>query len=147
MTTTSKATLAQQQLTEIRNQELKRKQNHSLVEKKRRQRMDNQIQQLKKLVPALVIRDEQEKLQILKSTTVYIQKLQDLLRDLSKNDPTIESQVHAFLPQKNHTILTLLPNYRPNVPFSNPPSPPSSSASEENSDEVKKVMSVTNLLC
>jgi hypothetical protein len=141
MTKTSK-------LSELQKQELQRKQNHSMVEKKRRQRMDQQIQQLKKLVPALVMRDEQEKLQILKSTTDYIQKLQDLLRDLTKKDPELESKIHALLPQKNHSILTLLPNYRPNVPLfqaTSPPSPPSSDSEE--SEKATSVMSVHNLLC
>ncbi len=131
--------MTKQQLKQLQKQEEKRKQNHSLVEKKRRQRMDTQIQQLKKLVPCLVIRDEQEKLAILKSTTEYIEKLQSVLKDIAEKEPTLQAQVEKLLPQKNHSIFTLLPNYKPLA---------TADVSAQKSEvEQKKPMSLDNLLC
>jgi hypothetical protein len=97
-------------------QELKRKQTHSQIEKKRRQRIQNQIVALSKLVPNLP--PESEKLDVLKSTTEYIKQLQDCLSKY-KDDP----KVRQYLPIKKTTLDLLLPNYIPFSTINKSPSP------------------------
>jgi hypothetical protein len=106
--------------------------------------MDIQIQQLKKLVPCLVIRDEQEKLAILKSTAEYIVKLKTVLSDISQKEPYLRAQIEKLLPQKNHSILTLLPHYKPQANLEQ--AAIYTSVPKFDMDK-KKVMSLDNLLC
>ncbi|KAJ3253407.1 hypothetical protein HK103_000676 [Boothiomyces macroporosus] len=101
--------------------EAERKQLHSAIERRRRQKIQEQLQILKKLVPSCTARDDNEKLSILQGTADYIKQLQDLLIQYQEKDPSIVPSAARFLPVKpktTHSILsTLLPNYQPPKSF------------------------------
>ncbi|KAJ3268673.1 hypothetical protein HDV01_002374 [Terramyces sp. JEL0728] len=106
---------------EWERKEQERKQLHSAIERKRRQKIQEQLQVLKKLVPSCTARDDNEKLSILQGTAEYIKQLQDLLVQYQEKDPSIVPTAARFLPVKpktTHSILsTLLPNYQPPSTF------------------------------
>ncbi|KAJ3360193.1 hypothetical protein HDU91_004682 [Kappamyces sp. JEL0680] len=95
-------------------QESKRRTTHSEIERKRRHKIDAELQVLKALVPAMQVRDESEKLNILKGAAEYIKQVQALLTEYQQKDPQLIPIVSPFLPNTSKsTIMTLLPNYRP----------------------------------
>ncbi|KAJ3270537.1 hypothetical protein HDV01_007740 [Terramyces sp. JEL0728] len=106
---------------EWERKEQERKQNHSAIERKRRQKIQEQLKVLKRLVPSCTARDDTEKLSILQGTADYIKQLQDLLMQYQEKDPSIVPTAAKFLPIKQtstHSVLTtLLPNYKPPSTF------------------------------
>ncbi|KAF9082609.1 hypothetical protein BGX23_012279, partial [Mortierella sp. AD031] len=65
--------------------DLMRKVSHSAIERRRRERINDKILQLKHLVPACVDEDHLHKLSILQSTIEYIQHLKSVLPDSVAN--------------------------------------------------------------
>ncbi|KAI8898567.1 hypothetical protein BC833DRAFT_564835 [Globomyces pollinis-pini] len=101
---------------ELSLKELNRRSTHSAIERKRRVKIQNQLQLLKKLVPSCAARDDNEKLLILQGTTDYIKQIQTLLMECQKTHPDMASRITKLLPDhvtKKPLILTLLPSYKP----------------------------------
>ncbi|KAJ2996408.1 hypothetical protein HDV02_006557 [Globomyces sp. JEL0801] len=88
---------------------------HLDVERRRRRRIQDQLDLLKRIVPNCSVRDDKEKLQILQSTAQYIEDIQQLLSDLVEERPSLSPRIQKYLPIKMAppTILSLLPSYRP----------------------------------
>ncbi|KAJ3323506.1 hypothetical protein HDV06_001783 [Boothiomyces sp. JEL0866] len=129
---------------EWEERERKRKSNHTAIERKRRIKINEQIQQLKSLIPPDHISDDTEKVAILQDTAKYIRQIQDILLQYYNKDPNLYPEVSSLLPTKASTthsvLLTLLPSYRPPSEFK--PVVPLSKDSKEQSNS----MDVENLL-
>ncbi|CAG8578778.1 142_t:CDS:2, partial [Dentiscutata heterogama] len=66
--------------------ELARKVSHSAIERRRRERINDKIMQLKELIPSCADQDHLHKLSILQSSIEYIQYLQDLVITYRKRE-------------------------------------------------------------
>ncbi|KAJ3312936.1 hypothetical protein HDV04_002593 [Boothiomyces sp. JEL0838] len=64
---------------EWEEREKKRRSNHTAIERKRRIKINEQIQHLKSLIPPDHISDDSEKAAILQDTAKYIRQIQDIL--------------------------------------------------------------------
>lgn len=102
---------------EWEEREKKRRSNHTAIERKRRIKINEQIQHLKSLIPPDHISDDSEKAAILQDTAKYIRQIQDILLQYYNKDPNLYPEVSSLLPTKASTthsvLLTLLPSYRP----------------------------------
>ncbi|KAF9913442.1 hypothetical protein BX616_010028 [Lobosporangium transversale] len=78
-TTTRRRTSSSAKLIDQETRDLMRKVSHSAIERRRRERINDKILQLKHLVPACVDEDHLHKLSILQSTIEYIQHLKAIL--------------------------------------------------------------------
>ncbi|CAG8488524.1 5238_t:CDS:2 [Cetraspora pellucida] len=63
---------------------------HSAIERRRRERINDKIMQLKELIPSCADQDHLHKLSILQSSIEYIQYLQDLVITLRKREKDID---------------------------------------------------------
>ncbi|KAG0246245.1 hypothetical protein BGX31_003712 [Mortierella sp. GBA43] len=77
--TARRRTSSNSKLIDQETRDLMRKVSHSAIERRRRERINDKILQLKHLVPACVDEDHLHKLSILQSTIEYIQHLKALL--------------------------------------------------------------------
>ncbi|CAG8777760.1 6782_t:CDS:1, partial [Acaulospora morrowiae] len=68
-------------LTTADQRELARKVSHSAIERRRRERINDKIMQLKELIPSCADQDHLHKLSILQSAIEYIQYLQGIIAD------------------------------------------------------------------
>ncbi|CAG8799725.1 4030_t:CDS:1, partial [Racocetra fulgida] len=86
-------------LTTADQRELARKVSHSAIERRRRERINDKIMQLKELIPSCADQDHLNKLCILQSSIEYIEYLQDLVvtyrqreKDGGRTDDKISSE-------------------------------------------------------
>ncbi|CAG8794104.1 21469_t:CDS:2, partial [Racocetra persica] len=70
--------------------ELARKVSHSAIERRRRERINDKIMQLKELIPSCADQDHLHKLSILQSSIEYIQYLQELVITLRKREKDVD---------------------------------------------------------
>ncbi|KAF9183414.1 hypothetical protein BGZ51_004032 [Haplosporangium sp. Z 767] len=78
-TTSKRRSTSHNKLVDQETRELMRKVSHSAIERRRRERINDKILQLKHLVPSCVDEDHLHKLSILQSTIEYIQYLKSVL--------------------------------------------------------------------
>ncbi|RIA83808.1 hypothetical protein C1645_716012 [Glomus cerebriforme] len=74
------------QLTTADQRELARKVSHSAIERRRRERINDKIMQLKELIPSCADQDHLHKLSILQSAIEYIQYLQDRVTEKNREE-------------------------------------------------------------
>lgn len=81
---------------------------HSEIERKRRRKIDHQINLLSDLLPVR----KDVKAEIIQGIIDYIEKLQSFLSDFSQQNPH-RADIIKHLPKKYTTIMSLLPFYKP----------------------------------
>ncbi|KAI8898566.1 hypothetical protein BC833DRAFT_589359 [Globomyces pollinis-pini] len=107
-----------EELQTLREQEEVRKLSHSALERKRRQRIKDQVFLLKSLLPNFP-KEQSEKLMVLQSTVEYIKKVQQFLDELKSSHPDIDPS--PFLPTTKNIrpqLNDLLPSYKPPPQYS-----------------------------
>ncbi|KAI8893203.1 hypothetical protein BC833DRAFT_609245 [Globomyces pollinis-pini] len=117
---TTSNSIAMSEVDEWESKEALRKSTHSAIEKRRRQKIQQQINLLKQLVPACTSRDDTEKYAILQSTADYIKEVHQLLRNIQKKDPSLIPDIAKYIPTAPNSrpmIMDLLPGYRPPPQF------------------------------
>jgi hypothetical protein len=97
--------LTQNEIKTLELQELKRKNIHSEM---RRRKIDHQINLLSDLLPVR----KDVKAEIIQGIIDYIEKLQSFLSDFSQQNPH-RADIIKHLPKKDTTIMSLLPFYKP----------------------------------
>ncbi|KAF9352016.1 hypothetical protein BGX34_000229, partial [Mortierella sp. NVP85] len=96
--------------------EMMRKVSHSAIERRRRERINDKILQLKHLVPACVDEDHLHKLSILQSTIEYIQYLKSVIPESVAN-AKFPKATNSNPNNKTTDMLDAFINPRPDQPF------------------------------
>ncbi|CAG8619537.1 4844_t:CDS:2, partial [Paraglomus occultum] len=79
-------------LTTADQRELQRKVSHSAIERRRRERINDKIMQLKDLIPCCADQDHLHKLNILQNAIDYIQYLQELVADYKDKEKKVRGR-------------------------------------------------------